>query len=88
MVVATASAGENTDTTIYSIGPRLRAISDRLLEYMVSGNLDTVFPTATLEYAQLVEELWKDAAIQATYNRRNEVEMLPRAADYFLHRVR
>lgn len=54
---------------------------------MASGNLEAIFPTATREYAQFVEDLWNDAAIQATYNRRNELEMLPRAATYFLNRV-
>uniref|UniRef100_A0A2N9EQN9 Uncharacterized protein n=1 Tax=Fagus sylvatica TaxID=28930 RepID=A0A2N9EQN9_FAGSY len=75
------------DTTIYSTGPRVRAFSNWLLQVMVSGNLEAIFPATTCQYAPSVEEMWKDTAIQATYNRRNELEMLPRVATYFLDRA-
>ena len=88
ILFAAGSTGKISETTIYSISPRLQAFSDWLLKYMVSGNLDTIFPDVIHNYGPLVEELWSDAAIQATNNRRNELKMLPRSATYFLDRVR
>ena len=66
----------------------MRAFSDWLLQVLQLDNSEAIFPGATCEYAPFIEEMWKDAAIQATYNRRNELQMLPRVATYFLDRVR
>ncbi|KAL3580580.1 hypothetical protein D5086_018415, partial [Populus alba] len=85
--VSTVNTGQIDRKTIYSIGPRLKAFSDWLLQVIASGNLETIFPAAAREYAPLVVELWRDGAFLATYNRRNELELLPRIATYFLERA-
>ncbi|XP_004509195.1 extra-large guanine nucleotide-binding protein 1-like isoform X3 [Cicer arietinum] len=87
LLYTTGSSPKLGSKTIYSIGTRLKAFSDWLLKTMVSGKLDAIFPAATCEYAPLIEELWNDSAIKATYERRNEIEMLPSVASYFLERA-
>ncbi|KAL9414971.1 hypothetical protein AB3S75_043275 [Citrus x aurantiifolia] len=80
-------SGQIDDKMMYSISTRLKSFSDWLLKVMASGNLEAIFPAATREYAPFIEELWRDAGFQATYNRRNELDMLPRHATYFLERA-
>ncbi|KAK2965578.1 hypothetical protein RJ640_018744, partial [Escallonia rubra] len=78
-------AQNETESSKYVLSIENKEIGEKLSE--IGGRLD--HPRLTKELAQEIEILWKDAAIQETYSRGNELQV-PDCAPYFvenLHRL-
>ncbi|KAF7830407.1 guanine nucleotide-binding protein alpha-2 subunit isoform X1 [Senna tora] len=71
------------DSSKYVISDGKKDIGEKLSE--IGGRLD--YPCLTTELAQEIETLWKDAAIQETYARGNELQV-PDCASYFMENLR
>lgn len=72
-------AQNTTESSKYALSVENKDIGEKLSE--IGGRLD--YPRLTRELANEIEMLWKDAAIQETYSRGNELQV-PDCAHYFM----
>lgn len=75
-------AQNETGSSKYVVSIENEGIGEKLSE--IGGRLD--YPCLTKELAQEMEALWKDAAIQETYSRGNELQV-PDCAHYFMENL-
>ncbi|PSS19324.1 Guanine nucleotide-binding protein alpha-1 subunit like [Actinidia chinensis var. chinensis] len=75
-------AQNETDSTKYVVSLENKGIGEKLSE--IGGSLD--YPRLTKELALEVEVLWKDAAIQETCSRGNELQV-PDCVHYFMENL-
>ncbi|GER53776.1 guanine nucleotide-binding protein alpha-2subunit [Striga asiatica] len=65
---------------IYSVNQKINDFSDWLLNIIFTGDIDTFFPST----APKLYEIWENPAIQETYKRLQELQLLTDIAKYFL----
>ncbi|GLT97203.1 hypothetical protein SLE2022_147790 [Rubroshorea leprosula] len=75
-------AQNETDSSKYALSSENKEVGEKLSE--IGGWLE--YPHLTKELAQDIETLWKDAAIQETYARGNELQV-PDCAPYFMENL-
>ncbi|OAY54168.1 guanine nucleotide-binding protein alpha-1 subunit isoform X2 [Manihot esculenta] len=75
-------AQNETDPSKYVISSENKDIGEKFSE--IGGRLN--YPCLTRDLAQEIETLWKDAAIQETYARGNELQV-PDCAHYFMENL-
>ncbi|CAA0831779.1 Extra-large guanine nucleotide-binding protein 3 [Striga hermonthica] len=68
---------------IYSVNQKIIDFSDRLVDIISTGDIDTFLPATAPE----LYEIWENPAIQETYKRLQELELLTDIAKYFLDKV-
>ncbi|KAF8406808.1 hypothetical protein HHK36_005929 [Tetracentron sinense] len=75
-------AQNEADSLKYVVSVENKDIGEKLSE--IGGRMD--YPCLTEELANEIESLWKDAAIQETYSRGNELQV-PDCAQYFMENL-
>ncbi|KAI4329977.1 hypothetical protein MLD38_028295 [Melastoma candidum] len=71
-------------------GDKFTAEEMQKIKLMIQSNMYrylSLLLEATREYAPIVDEVWKDPAIQETYRRREKLNALPDTAKHFLDQM-